>query len=355
MAWTQDVVRVRVPATSANLGPGFDALGLALSLYDEVDAWACASGLSIEIEGEGADLAGAGEDHLVVRAMRKTFAACGSQPPGLGLRCVNRIPHGRGLGSSAAAIVAGILAARGLAASGAAALPDEALLGMATEMEGHPDNVAACLGGGLTIAWSQDGQPRMARLEPLASISPVICVGPAPVRTEVARRLLPGLVPHRDAAANAGRSALLVAAMTQLPGETERAARRDQGLAASGLPGGGDAGNRRAGPRAAGGRHPRGGVRGGPVRAGAAGWPARGARLSSLPGQPGFNRERNGYCMAHKLARRRAARCACPAPGASIGLLTRGTSGQSVRPGTWRQIQAKTLFLASWPPGARGC
>jgi homoserine kinase len=225
MTWTQDAVRVRVPATSANLGPGFDALGLALSLYDEVDAWACASGLSIEIDGKGAELAGAGEDHLVVRAMRKTFAACGSQPPGLGLRCVNRIPHGRGLGSSAAAIVAGILAARELAASGAAAvpgevLPDEVLLGMATELEGHPDNVAACLGGGLTIAWSQDGQPRMARLDPLASISPVICVGPAPVRTEVARRLLPDLVPHRDAAANAGRSALLVAAMTQLPGDT---------------------------------------------------------------------------------------------------------------------------------------
>ena len=143
--------------------------------------WTCTSaspGSSIEIEGEGADLAGAGEDHLVVRAMRKTFAALGSQPPGLGLRCVNRIPHGRGLGSSAAAIVAGILAARALVSSGAETLPDEALLGLATEMEGHPDNVAACLGGGLTIAWTKDGQPRMARLEPLASISPVVCVGP---------------------------------------------------------------------------------------------------------------------------------------------------------------------------------
>ena len=96
-------------------------------------------------------------------------------------------------------------------------------------MEGHPDNVAACLGGGLTIAWTADGEPRMVRLEPAASIKPVICVGPAPVRTEVARRLLPGLVPHRDAAANAGRSALLVAALTQLPAEpgTLLAATRD--------------------------------------------------------------------------------------------------------------------------------
>ena len=223
MAWTKDPVRVRVPATSANLGPGFDALGLALGLHDDVDAWVCESGLSIEISGEGADLAGAGEEHLVVRAMRAAFAVAGGQPPGIGLRCVNRIPHGRGLGSSAAAIVAGILAARALAepgppaADGAGPLPDGALLGLATELEGHPDNVAACLGGGLTIAWTADGQPRMVRLEPLPEIRPVVCVAPAPVRTEVARRLLPDLVPHRDAAANAGRSALLVAALTQLP------------------------------------------------------------------------------------------------------------------------------------------
>ena len=229
MAWTKDPVRVRVPATSANLGPGFDALGLALGLHDDVDAWVCESGLSIEISGEGADLAGAGEEHLVVRAMRAAFAVAGGQPPGIGLRCVNRIPHGRGLGSSAAAIVAGMLAARALAepgppapdgadcADGAGRLPDGALLGLATELEGHPDNVAACLGGGLTIAWTEDGQPRMVRLEPLPEIRPVVCVAPAPVRTEVARRLLPDVVPHRDAAANAGRSALLVAALTQLP------------------------------------------------------------------------------------------------------------------------------------------
>jgi len=229
MAWAHDVVRVRVPATSANLGPGFDALGLALTLHDDVDAWIRPAGLSIQISGEGADLAGAGEEHLVVRAMRAAFAVTGTQPPGIGLRCVNRIPHGRGLGSSAAAIVAGILAARALAGtdgpagagaeSGPAtsALSDDAVFRLATGIEGHPDNVAACLGGGLTIAWTASGCPRMVRLEPLPSIRPVICVAPAPVHTEVARRLLPDLVPHKDAAANAGRTALLVAALTQLP------------------------------------------------------------------------------------------------------------------------------------------
>jgi homoserine kinase len=224
MAWANNGVRVRVPATSANLGPGFDALGLALTLHDDVDAWVCESGLSIEISGQGEELAEAGEDHLVVRAMRAAFAITGSQPPGIGLRCVNRIPHGRGLGSSAAAIVAGILAARALAepgpgAAGADPWPDGALLGLATELEGHPDNVAACLAGGLTIAWTEDGRPHMVRLEPRSSIRPVVCVAPAPVRTEVARHLLPDLVPHRDAAANAGRSALLVAVLTQRSAE----------------------------------------------------------------------------------------------------------------------------------------
>ena len=152
MTWVEGPVLVRVPATSANLGPGFDALGLALSLHDEIQARVAPAGLSVEVSGEGAaDLADAGEKHLVVRAMRVTFDALGTgQPPGLALRCVNRIPHGRGLGSSAAAIVAGVLAARALA--GASVTPDAALP-LANELEGHPDNVAPCLYGGLTIAW----------------------------------------------------------------------------------------------------------------------------------------------------------------------------------------------------------
>ncbi len=215
MGWVDGTVRVRVPATSANLGPGFDALGLALTLHDDVEAWVAESGLSIEISGEGTELAGAGEEHLVLRAMRAAFEATGGQPPGIGLRCVNRIPHGRGLGSSAAAVVAGLLAARSLTGHGPAALPAGALLGLATDIEGHPDNVAACLGGGLTIAWMAAGHPRMMRLEPLPSIRPVVCIAPSPVRTDMARGLLPDAVPHKDAAANSGRSALLIAALTQ--------------------------------------------------------------------------------------------------------------------------------------------
>jgi homoserine kinase len=216
MRWDEAPVRVRVPATSANLGPGFDALGLALSLHDEVEARVVPSGLRIDVSGEGApDVTDAEEAHLVVRAMRAAFDDLGTgQPSGLALRCVNRIPHGRGLGSSAAAIVAGVLAARALAGAGAG--PDEALP-LANALEGHPDNVAPCLYGGLTIAWLSDGGARAVRLEPAAGIAPVAIIAPAPVATDVARGLLPARVPHADAARNAGRAALLVAALTARP------------------------------------------------------------------------------------------------------------------------------------------
>ena len=115
MIWSRRPARVRAPATSANLGPGFDALGLALALYDEVEARVTDGGLALEVTGEGSETAAAGEQHLVVRAMRAAFGAMGGQPPGIALRCVNAIPHGRGLGSSAAAICCGLLAARALA------------------------------------------------------------------------------------------------------------------------------------------------------------------------------------------------------------------------------------------------
>jgi len=223
MGLDEQAVLVRVPATSANLGPGFDTLGLALGLHDEVEVRVTGSRLDIEVTGEGAaDVADAGESHLIVRAMRVAFDELDiAQPPGLVLRCVNRIPHGRGLGSSAAAIVAGLLAVRALA--GAPATPEQ-VLPLASMLEGHPDNVAPCLFGGLTIAWTAAGpvspgtgglpQARAVSLDPRPELRLVAFVAPEPVSTKVARGLLPPTVPHADAAHNAGRAALLVAALT---------------------------------------------------------------------------------------------------------------------------------------------
>jgi homoserine kinase len=209
-------VRVRVPATSANLGPGFDALGLALGLHDELSAEITGSGLAIEVEGEAADLVSRDETHLVVRAMRRAFAELGVEPAGFTLRCRNRIPHSRGLGSSAAAIVGGLLLARALVADGRLRLPTPEVLALADELEGHPDNVAPCLLGGFTIAWTE-GEARAVRRDVDPAVVPVALVPPFTASTEQARGLLPATVPHRDAARSAGRAALLVAALTGTP------------------------------------------------------------------------------------------------------------------------------------------
>ncbi|MEU7001283.1 homoserine kinase [Nonomuraea sp. NPDC046570] len=228
-------VVVRVPATSANLGPGFDSLGLALAFHDEVEAelYTPAGGareVKVHVEGEGAGELDLGESHLIVQAMRATFERMGAaQPAGIRLRCHNRIPHARGLGSSSAAICAGILAARALARgpyTGVGALGsqrttdlgDDEVFQLATELEGHPDNVAPCLAGGLTIAWTEhEGPARMVKLVPDARIRPVAIVPATRLSTETARGLLPKDVPHKDASFNAGRAALLIAALTQRP------------------------------------------------------------------------------------------------------------------------------------------
>ena len=212
MTFRPGSAQAQVPATSANLGPGFDALGLALSLYDDVVAGVSGAGLSIEVSGEGCELA-RDENHLIVSAMRAAFDRLGGQPAGLALSCVNRIPHGRGLGSSAAAIVAGVVLARALVAEGEQLLPDAAALALAAELEGHPDNVAACLLGGLTVAWTEQTS-RAVRLDCDPAITPVVFIPPFEASTKAARGLLPDLVPHADAAFAAGRSALLVAALT---------------------------------------------------------------------------------------------------------------------------------------------
>lgn len=211
----QHPVRVRVPATSANVGPGFDSLGLALGLYDHVEMRVESSGLHVEVRGEGAGMVTEDEDNLLVRAVRATFERLGVPQPGLSLTCTNRIPHGGGLGSSAAAIVAGVSAARALVSD--AVMSDAELFALAAGLEGHPDNVAACIGGGLTVAWGVGPSSRWVRVEPAASVAPVAVVPDDTMSTTEARGLLPESVSHRDAAVNAGRAALLVAAITGRP------------------------------------------------------------------------------------------------------------------------------------------
>ena len=207
-------VHVRVPATSANLGPGFDALGLALDLYDDVMARTSDEpGVRIDVVGEGARTVPRNESHLVVRAMRATFDRLGTQPTGVVVECVNRIPHGRGLGSSSAAIVAGILLARELVAGGADALPDVGVLRLAADLEGHPDNVAPCLLGGLCVAWCSDGAVDALRVPIELRIRPVLLVPPNQSSTLPARGLLPSHVPYSDATHTVARAALLMAVL----------------------------------------------------------------------------------------------------------------------------------------------
>jgi homoserine kinase len=231
-------VTVRVPATSANLGPGFDALGLALAIHDEVTAEVTDSGLSVAVTGEGAGVVESDETHLVVRAMRTAFDALGAQPGGLRLSCTNAIPHGRGLGSSAAAIVAGVLLARELTHDAELATAD--VLALAAAIEGHPDNVAACVLGGLTLAWTDADADaaRAIRLEP-RGVLPLVMIPTIQSSTHAARQALPATVPHADAAFNAARSALLVAALTGGLADTLWEATQDrlhQPYRASGMP-----------------------------------------------------------------------------------------------------------------------
>lgn len=203
-------VRLRVPATSANLGPGFDTIGLALGLFDELTAELTDGGLDVTPYGD----VPTDERNLIVRSMRTAFSAVGDQPAGLRLTYSSRIPHSRGLGSSSAAICAGVVAAlalRGIDPS------DPLALELAAKIEGHPDNVAPCLLGGATIAYYDGGAARAVRVEPAAGIVPVAFVPSVRTSTKQARAALPAEVPHADAAYTGGRAALLIAALTERP------------------------------------------------------------------------------------------------------------------------------------------
>jgi homoserine kinase len=216
-------VTVTVPATSANLGPGFDCLGLALDLHDALTAEVVDDGLEVEVVGEGADDLPRDEGHLVVAAMRRAFGHVGVEQPGLRVRFENAIPQARGLGSSSAAIVGGLALARALLVDGTT-LDDAALLDLATAIEGHPDNVAPALLGGFVVCGQDDSGAAWAvrpTLDP--AITAVAFVPPTGLSTELARGLLPAEVPHRVAAANSGRAALLVAALGGATDELFRA------------------------------------------------------------------------------------------------------------------------------------
>jgi len=212
-------LHVTVPATSANLGPGYDCFGLALSLHDEVTVQVADAGLDVVVEGEGAGKVRTDDRNLVVKTMYTTFDRLGVRPPGLVVRCANRIPHGRGLGSSAAAIVAGIAAARGLVVGAEQRMDSQQMLELASELEGHPDNVAATILGGFTISWSNGSEVGAVSIAPHPDIVPIAFVPDVELRTATARGVIPDNIAHVDAAANTARAALFVHAISSEPAQ----------------------------------------------------------------------------------------------------------------------------------------
>ena len=210
-----------VAASSANLGPGFDSLGLALSLYDDIVVETTESGLTVEVDGEGARQVPLDSSHLVVRAIERGLQAAGVAVPGMIVRCRNDIPHSRGLGSSAAAVVGGLAAVNGLVTqAGSTALAESELIQLASEFEGHPDNASAAVLGGAVVSWTEgDGAPRYAaaslRLHPDIHLFPAIPEERS--LTAATRVLLPDRVSHTDARFNVSRAALLVVALTERP------------------------------------------------------------------------------------------------------------------------------------------
>jgi homoserine kinase len=200
---------VLVPATSANLGPGFDSFGLALDLHNRFEA-ELADEWGVDVKGEGAGSLSTGADNVVAVAMARAFAEAGK--PGLraAIGCANRIPTGSGLGSSSAAIVGGLLLGEALAG---ADFGQERRLEIAAELEGHPDNVAAALVGGFTVCWSVERAARCARFEPARGLAVVAVPALTELSTPVARAMLPDEVSHEDASFNVAHAGLLAASI----------------------------------------------------------------------------------------------------------------------------------------------
>jgi homoserine kinase len=221
-------VRVRVPASSANIGPGFDSIGLALGIWDECLVTVTAEpGLRIDVEGEGAGEVPHDELNLIHRSMVAAWQQLQVQTPaGLHLNCRNAVPHCRGLGSSATSIVAGVLVAQGLCdiATGAEHADDgfdrTFTNNLAAALEGHPDNSSASVFGGMTLSWTDDVDPAQIhsiQLEVSPEVIPLVFVPAAKLSTATARAVLPAQVSHAAAARNSGRAALLVEAVTRRP------------------------------------------------------------------------------------------------------------------------------------------
>lgn len=208
---------VTVPGTSANLGPGYDSLGLALSIHDTLTVETLESGeLEFELSGEGADTLPRDASHLVVRAIDLALERLGYQRAGLRITADNVNPHGRGLGSSAAAVVAAVTAANALVPE-AARQDHDWILQLTSEIEGHPDNVAPAIFGGLALSWQDSEQYSSTRADVAASVVPVVAIPDYELSTETARGLLPASVGHHAAAMNSGRAALLIHALTSQP------------------------------------------------------------------------------------------------------------------------------------------
>lgn len=215
-------MQVQVPATSANLGPGFDCLGLALNMHDRYMAQVMDEpGVDIDVTGEGADLVPRTEKNLVIKAMYKGFDFLGGRPRGISLRQLNVIPHGRGLGSSAAAIVGGLALARALVLGGNERMSHEDMLNIANEMEGHPDNVAAAIYGSANIAWQEaqrgDVVAQSINIQVDPRIGVLAFIPSTELSTSKARRMLPESIPHHEAVQNSINTAVLVQALQHRP------------------------------------------------------------------------------------------------------------------------------------------
>ena len=215
-------VQVQVPASSANLGPGFDCLGLALNMHDRYMAQVMDEpGVDIDVTGEGADNIPTTDKNLVVKAMHKGFDFLGGRPRGIALRQLNVIPHGRGLGSSAAAIVGGLALARALVLGGNERMSNEDMLNIANEMEGHPDNVSAAIFGGANLAWQESQRGHVIAQSLNFDVDPRIgalaFVPSTEFSTSKARKMLPVSIPHGDAVKNSTNVAVLVQALQNRP------------------------------------------------------------------------------------------------------------------------------------------